>query len=175
MKATLKLAFVLFTVCGLAAGALAFVNAATKDRIAAFALQEQVQARKAVFPQAEEFAETDAGRRWDALRGGQKAGLVLRTSIQGYSGPIGIMVGVDSSGVVTGARILSHSETPGLGAKIVADSFIGQFRGKSGKEVALRKDDTTGGRIDAIAAATISSRAVAKAIRTAVEAAAGGK
>lgn len=174
MKGTIKLALILFIVCGLAAGALAFVNSATKDRIAAFALEEQVQARKAVFPEAEEFSEAEPGRLWNAVRGGQPVGSVTRASIQGYSGIIVIMVGIDTTGTLTGVRVTSQSETPGLGAKIVDAAFLGQFKGRSAPAVALRKDDPANGQIDAIAAATISSRAVTKAIRATLDAAAGG-
>ncbi|HSV91820.1 MAG TPA: FMN-binding protein, partial [Desulfobacterales bacterium] len=71
-----------------------------------------------------------------------------------------LVYGVDASGALTGVQVLEHTETPGLGAKITT-AWIDQFKGKTRDEVALRKD---GGAIDAIAAATISSRAVARAI-----------
>jgi electron transport complex protein RnfG len=174
VRATIKLALILFVVCGLAAGALAFVNAATKERIAAFVLEEQLQARKAVFPEAQEFAETEPGIRWEALREGQPVGSVVRVSTQGYSGPIVIMVGIGAGGVLTGARVISQSETPGLGAKILDDAFLGQYQGKAAPAIALRKDDPADGQIDAIAAATISSRAVTRGIRAALDGAAGG-
>lgn len=175
MKGTVRLAVTLLVVCGLAAGALSVVNAVTRDRIAAFVLEEQVRARQAVFPGAEDFAETEPGRRWDALQGGRKVGAVVRSSVQGYSGTIDVMVGVDAAGVVQGARVLTQTETPGLGAKIVESSFMGQFAGRTADQVALRKDDSARGAIDAIAAATISSRAVTRAVRAALDAAAGGK
>ena len=75
MKDILKIAFILFVVCGLAAGSLSFVNLATKDRIAAFAKEEKLAAFQKIFPAAESFTEqppADGGevRDWDAVAGG---------------------------------------------------------------------------------------------------------
>jgi electron transport complex protein RnfG len=169
MKGPLRLVVVLFIVCGLAAGSLAFVNAATKDRIAEFARLEKIEAMQKVLPEAEEFVESTPGRLWEARAGGQAIGRVLAASIQGYSGPIEGLVGLDAAGVVSGVRVLVQTETPGLGAKIITPGFLGQFQGKKPEELALRRDDPAG-RIDAITAATISSRALTTAVRKAIDA-----
>jgi electron transport complex protein RnfG len=169
MKASLKLVGILFLVCGIAAGSLAFVNAATKDRIAAFAREEQLDALKNVLPEAQSFKETGAGKSWEGVKGGEVVGYVEKTSIQGYSGPIVLVFGVDLQGKITGVRVLSHTETPGLGAKITTAKFLDQYKGKTVGQVALKKDDPAGG-IDAISAATISSRALTRAVRQAMEA-----
>ena len=174
MKGTLKLAIILFIVCGLAAGALGFVNAATKDRIAEYARIAKLEALKKVFPEADEFKETDSGKAWDAVKGSSSIGSVHLVATQGYSGPIEAVFGMRADGTLTGVRVLLQTETAGLGAKIVGDKFLGQFAGRLRSEVALTKDDAANGRIDAIAAATISSRAVTKAIRAAADAAGGG-
>ena len=174
MKATLKLALILFIVCGLAAGALGFVNAATKEKIAEYARIAKQEALARVFPGASDFEETEPGKAWDAMRDGTKAGAVRLVQTQGYSGPIEIMFGVDGNGAVSGMQVLLQTETPGLGAKIVTSKFLGQFAGRSRQEVALTKDDAANGKIDAISAATISSRAVTKAVRAALDAAGGG-
>jgi len=81
----------------------------------------------------------------------------------GYSGNIVIMVGVDPEGKVAGLEILSHAETPGLGDKIARDEFKGQFKGKTldGVDWRVKKD---GGEFDQITGATISPRAVVKAV-----------
>ncbi len=168
MKGPLRLVVVLFVVCGLAAGALAFVNAATKERIAEFARLEKIEAMQKVQPKAEEFVEVTPGKVWEAKAGGQAIGRVLAASTQGYSGPIVGLVGLDGSGVVSGVRVLLQTETPGLGAKISTAGFLGQYQGKKAGEVALKKDDPAG-RIDAITAATISSRALTNAVRKAIQ------
>jgi electron transport complex protein RnfG len=81
----------------------------------------------------------------------------------GYSGNISMMVGVDPSGTVSGLEILSHAETPGLGDKITRSDFKSQFKGKTldGVDWRVKKD---GGDFDQITGATISPRAVVKAV-----------
>jgi len=81
----------------------------------------------------------------------------------GYSGNIAMMVGVDPAGTVSGLEILSHAETPGLGDKITRDEFKKQFDGKQldGIDWRVKKD---GGDFDQITGATISPRAVVKAV-----------
>ncbi len=81
----------------------------------------------------------------------------------GYSGNIAMMVGVDPKGMVSGLEILSHAETPGLGDKITRDEFKEQFDGKQldGIDWRVKKD---GGDFDQITGATISPRAVVKAV-----------
>ena len=175
MKATLKLALILFLVCGIAAGSLALVNGATKDRIAALELEAQKEARKKVFPDADDFSEVEKGKSWTAVKGGSVLGSVHRVKAQGYSGIIDIIFGLDSNEALTAVRVLLQTETAGLGAKIVTDKFLGQYAGKTRAQVTLKKDDPANGRIDAIAAATISSRAVTNAVRAVIDAAAGGK
>jgi electron transport complex protein RnfG len=163
----------LFLVCGIAAGSLAFVNKATKPQIDEYARIAQEEALKRVFPEAESFTVVTPDAAWDAVAGGAVIGTVHQVSIQGYSGPIQVMFGLNAQGAVTGARVLSHTETPGLGAKITTAEFINQYAGKTADQVVLKKDDPSRGAIDAISAATISSRAVTKAIREAMKAAAG--
>jgi electron transport complex protein RnfG len=55
-----------------------------------------------------------------------------------------------------------------LGAKIITQPFLAQFQGREPEEVALKRDDPSG-KIDAITAATISSRALTRAVRQAIE------
>jgi electron transport complex protein RnfG len=172
VKDILKIAFILFVVCGLAAGSLSFVNLATKDRIAAFAREEKLAALKTVFPSADSFTERPAAgggevRDWDAVAGGAVIGSVHLLTPLGYSGRITLVFGEDASGALTGVQVLTHTETPGLGAKITTAAWTDQFKGAQRNKVALSKDDAAGG-IDAIAAATISSRAVTRAIHDAM-------
>ncbi len=167
MKGALRLVVVLFVVCGVAAGSLAFVNAATKDRIAEFARLEKIEAMQKVLPEAQEFVETTPGKVWEARQGSQVIGHVLAASTQGYSGPIASLVGLDPSGAISGVRVLVQTETPGLGAKIARPEFLAQFEGRKPGEVVLKKDDPAG-KIDAITAATISSRALTNAVRNTV-------
>ncbi|MDK9736686.1 electron transport complex subunit RsxG [Vibrio sp. D404a] len=90
----------------------------------------------------------------------------------GYNGAIKVIVGLDIDGTVLGTRVLSHQETPGLGDKIdlrVTD-WITSFTGKQVTETnqdkwKVRKD---GGDFDQFTGATITPRAVVKAVKNAV-------
>ncbi len=86
---------------------------------------------------------------------------------KGYGGLIDILVGLENETAIKGITIVSHLESPGLGARIIESSFRDQFIGVNIADVALTQK---GGEIDAITGATISSGAVVDAIRaTAME------
>ncbi len=82
----------------------------------------------------------------------------------GAQGPIVVAGGVDSSfSTFYGMDVLSHEETPGLGDKITKEPFQSQFEGISVSSLSL---SSSGGSIDAITGATISSQAVVDALNT---------
>ena len=97
------------------------------------------------------------------------AALFVVTARDGYSGPIKILVGVDMDGIVTGIRIVEHRETPGLGDRIeqARSDWVYQFDGRSlgdppDARWLLRTD---GGDFDQLTGASVTPRAVIKAIR----------
>lgn len=97
------------------------------------------------------------------------AGYAIVSNTSGFGGQLSVMVGI-ADGIVFNTKVLSHSETPGLGAKCQTDSkFLDQFRGfdPAEKKLAVVKD---GGDVDAITASTITSRAYSLAVANAVDA-----
>ena len=97
------------------------------------------------------------------------AGYAVISSTSGFGGLLTLMVGIAEDGTVHNTTVLSHSETPGLGAKCTTDEhFLSQFRGfdPAAKTLSVRKD---GGDLDAITASTITSRAYALAVSNAVD------
>jgi electron transport complex protein RnfG len=169
MRDLIKMTTVLFITCGLAGGSLAVVNAVTKEPIANHEKQQRDKALREVCPGADEFREAAPNKVWQAFSGGRESGTVFQVQVQGYSGPITMMFGTDAEGVMTGFRVLTHTETPGLGAKITAAPFRDQFTRKRPEQLRLKKDDAAKGQIDAITGATISSRAVTNAVRSRLE------
>ena len=99
---------------------------------------------------------------------GNTVGCAINVSALGFGGPIVIKVGVDVDGVICNTKVLSQSETPGLGAKCTEPSFSDQFKGfnPSEKKLSVKKD---GGDVDAITASTITSRAYADGLALAVK------
>lgn len=102
------------------------------------------------------------------VKDGKTVAYAVKSSENGFGGALVLMVGVLADGTVYDTSVLSHSETPGLGAKCSSDEhFISQFRGLSaGKALVVKKD---GGDIDAITGSTITSRAYSKAVKNAVD------
>lgn len=101
--------------------------------------------------------------------GAPVAALFAVTARDGYSGPIRILVGVGIDGAVTGIRIVDHRETPGLGDRIdqSRSDWVYQFDGHSlGNPVAANwLLEVDGGEFDQLTGASVTPRAVIKAIR----------
>ncbi len=96
---------------------------------------------------------------------GDEIGFAFLAVGKGYGGLIDILVGLENETTIKGVTIVSHLESPGLGARITESSFRDQFIGVNITDVALRQK---GGEIDAITGASISSGAVVDAIRATV-------
>ena len=105
-----------------------------------------------------------------AEKNGEPTGVAIEAiAPDGYSGAIKLIVGLDMTGYVTGVRVLQHNETPGLGDKIetrITDwiyAFTGKkLKGEKDPAWAVRKD---GGEFDQFTGATITPRAVVKAVK----------
>lgn len=111
---------------------------------------------------------------WIARRGNAVTAVVLEAvAPDGYSGDIQLLIGIDMSGTITGVRVTGHRETPGLGDYIDRQKspWIEQFAGKSRKQLPARswKVRKDGGAFDARAGATITPRAVVKAVSQALD------
>lgn len=97
------------------------------------------------------------------------AALFFVTARDGYAGPIRLLVGLTADGSVNRARVISHRETPGLGDRIEAgkSDWMEQFGGHALGEPAIDdwKTRRDGGEFDQLSGATVTSRAIVKAIR----------
>jgi electron transport complex protein RnfG len=184
MKDILRLIVVLTSLCIVSAIALAKIYDLTKGPIAHQKRLEVLRAIKTVLPPYENEPDRDtvklrigSDKRGEEIQRafyrGRKDGRVIGaafkvTSPEGYGGDIEVMVGVLPNGMINGIEILSHLETPGLGAKIREAKFKDRFKNRtlSNAAWAVKKD---GGDIDGITGATISSRAVIKAVKEGLE------
>ena len=115
---------------------------------------------ESIFPDLTSFQES--GEIFIVYEGDNIAGYTFIAVGNGYGGPINILVGMNTDHTLRDMEVLSHTETPGLGSKIIEEPFTEQFVGLVADEIALSRD---GGKIDAITGATISSRAVVSAIQ----------
>ncbi|MDR0530900.1 MAG: FMN-binding protein [Oscillospiraceae bacterium] len=170
----------LLAICVVITGALAGVNAVTKEPIAQNAQQEADAAKRELFPEAQEFVAAGDGIDM-AVRSAEAAlavGYVVESQAQGYGGPIKIMVGITSEGVVKQVVVLDASgETPGLGQNVKNDDFLHRFVGAADfvtlghgiSDSLAGATGTAGKTVDAVASATYSSQGVVNAVNEALE------
>ncbi len=167
----------------LAATALGYVYEFTTDPIKMASVKKTNTALKLVLPEFtgnpgdEKFTIKSPVEGLDDMdcyparnENGELVGFAIKTSTKiGFSGLFRVMVGYKPDGTVFDTFVLEHKETPGLGTGMKEDRFKKQFKGKNpgSKKTKVKKD---GGEINAITAATITSRAFCDALNNASEA-----
>lgn len=188
VKKILKDAFILFAITLVAGLCLGFVEKITKEPIAKAQQEAKNKAYKEVFADADVFEITDelkvALENSEAILEAEGYGQIIMeegvaalkdkeiigyiftvTSKEGYGGEITLAVGVDMKGVFTGYEILAIDETPGLGMKASEEEFKSQFEGKDAAGIDWTKTGASkDNEIDAISGATITTKAITKAV-----------
>lgn len=168
-KTIARPALILFVICLVASAALAGTNALTADKIVQAQLETAEASRKIVLPDAQEFESADGYN--VGKSGGSDVGYVFETESKGYGGTVKVMTGIDTEGKITGVVILSHSETPGLGANAENQKFLDGYKQDAppgGIEV-IKNTAPASGQIEALTGATITSQAVTDAVNLAIE------
>ncbi len=171
MNQMAKFGMILGIICLAATLVLAVTYEVTKPKIDEQMRLEEQRALKIIMPDADSFEAGTAGsiEYFKAIKDGSLAGYCVKARGPGYGGAVRLVVGITPDGIIKGVEILEHQETPGLGSKINEvrpgedePYFLRQFKGKQARTAAIRKN------IDAITGATISSKAVADAVRATV-------
>ena len=172
-KSSLKnMALCLTAVCLICSSVLAGVYALTFEPIKAASQKALEQSISAVLPEGLELSSAavanQGGQTYTASQSGETAAYAVKSTVIGFGGPLTLMVGVLADGSVYNTSVLSHSETPGLGAKCTSDvKFMEQWNSfPNNSNFAVKKD---GGDVDAITASTITSRAYTLAVKNAVD------
>lgn len=169
----------LLLITAVAAFSLGMVFNLTKEPIALAKKAKQEAAIKAVLPAFDRLEVLQVKSAWEddslqfnmAYQNDQFVGAAINTfTNKGFSGNIKLMVGLLPDGSINNISVLEHKETPGLGDKMQKNKspWSEQFNGQSPAsfDLAVTKD---GGDVDAITAATISSRAYTDAVKRAYE------
>lgn len=184
MSNYVRFTLVLTIVCVAAGGGVGGVYLLTRGPIARKEFEDEARLRARVLPGAEVFAEVSPGSGVFAGRksaGGPILGYVAVGEAGGYGGKLQVMVGLDAELVITKAAVLSHHETPGLGAECThahsrdtlwtvlfgrerseGTSWMDQFAGKKRSQLVL------GAGIDAKTGCTITGKAVLRAAAEAI-------
>lgn len=187
VKYILRLTFTLLIICAVVAGILAAVNSITAPIIAASKEEKTRQAISTVLPGTTDVMEITFTDETGMVRkvylainqkamtssvfvsAGMGLGYAVEVAPSGFGGAITMMVGVSGDGKVTGVSIISHAETPGLGAVAAAgtdkgvsfrDQFIGLISG-----ITIGSGEN---QIDSLSGATISSQAIVDGVNAAL-------
>ena len=179
MESSLKnMVLVLFTITLLSSAAVGGVYMLTKEPIAQAKVAAVNNALKQVLPEYEsttsqtiEVAELPIVTHTATVADKAVGYAVESISKNGFGGAVRLMVGFDAEGKILNINVLEQKETPGLGTKMADEGnvLLLSLKDKNAAEVnmTVKKD---GGDIDALTAATISSRAYAEAVAVAYEA-----
>lgn len=179
MKSTLfNMVAVLFCITLVASAGVGGVYQITEEPIAQANARAVTEALEMVLPAFDQTTQAELSIdempivAYTATNGGEVVGYAVKTmSKKGFGGSITLMVGFDAAGTVLNVNVLAQSETPGLGTKMAdeGNALITSFQGKNPGEMklAVKKD---GGDVDALTAATISSRAYVDAMARAYNA-----
>jgi electron transport complex protein RnfG len=182
MRSIIKLGVFLLVVAGLAGLCLGYVNGVTSPVIDQQKEQEKVDSFKEVYSRAQEVKNETQQYLKDpaslikeinvAYKNGAPVGVIYNVESAGYGGTIRTMVAFDiATQKITGVKVLSHSETPGLGARSTEDFFRARFEGKGVAESleVVKQGPASDNQVQAITAATVTSKSIVSGINAARE------
>ena len=170
-----NMVLVLSGICLVCSALLGTVYAVTKAPIEASEVKKVNEAIAAVTPDFdnapnEDVRTVEGGQIYTAMKDGAPVGYAVKVAVGGFGGPLQLMGGFTPDGTVYNTSVISHSETPGLGAKLIDENCAPrtQVKGKNPAtdKASVKKD---GGDIDAITASTITSRAFLKGVNAAYD------
>ncbi len=174
-----NMVIVLFVIAFVSGLLLAYVQKITLDPIAKVKQQKQIDAIAVVVPAFDNNPLETAqevmipeyqGEKmmvYTAINQGDTVGYaILSSTNSGFGGKVEVMIGFKPDGTIYNTAVTAHQETPGLGDKMTADKFRSQFIGFNcdTQKARVKKD---GGDVDALTAATISSRAFCSTVNKA--------
>ncbi|MCX7957395.1 MAG: RnfABCDGE type electron transport complex subunit G [Endomicrobia bacterium] len=165
-----KMVIVLFIICCLSGLSLSYLYVKTAPKIQLNKIEKEIKIKKQIMPKSENFSTKSISNNLVIeecySKDNKVIGLLLKDISKGYAGDIEYLVGIDISTPpkISGIKIISHKETPGLGANVAKEKFLFQFIGKTANELTLKKENPDG-LIDAITGATITSRAITNSLK----------
>jgi len=97
--------------------------------------------------------------------GGAKVGYAFYGQGYGYGGEMLLMIGLKDKETIEGVIVISNRESPGYWSGLIYSNFLGQFAGLKIADCSLKRYGGTGGQVNGVTGATVSSRAVTDAVR----------
>lgn len=165
-----QIALNLTITCFISGVILAGLNYVTAPIAAQKAIVIRNNTMKSLVKDADSFKAIQGKTDWfEAVKGGKTIAYVVPAETKGYGGTIKMSVAVTKDGKVIDYDISSANETPGLGSNASKEPFKSQFKGKTSANLVVTKDPSNTKNIQAMTGATISSRAVTKGVKEAVD------
>ena len=157
----------LLLICVVSALLLAGVNALTVDRIAANVAAEKAVAIKEIFPNASNHEQVSdisvpgVNELYMVYEDDKLLGYAAGVAPLGFGGAMEVMVGVRADGTLASLKLITHSETPGLGSRVGESEYIAKYSGITTGTLA---------DVDVITGSTISSEAIRTGVGYALDA-----
>lgn len=165
-----EIAFNLTAACFVSGAIIATTYFLTAPIAAEKAVIMKNDAMKTLVKDADAFKEVEGKKEWFAAsKAGKIIAYIVPGESKGFGGAIRMLVAVTPDGKVIDYDILAHNETPGLGDNASKPSFKKYFKDKKAEDLVVVKDPTNTKNIQAMTGATISSKAVTKGVKEAVE------
>ncbi len=144
---------------------LSCVNALTKDKIAQNIANEKTAAIESIFTEFTlcepiESTPEEISALYEIYSGSEKIGYAAELNTMGFGGEMTVMVGIGANGKVVGVKLISHSETPGLGNRVGESAHLSQYTGRDSESIRSG--------IDVITGSTVSSNAIRDAVEKAI-------
>ncbi|MFD3157146.1 RnfABCDGE type electron transport complex subunit G [Haloimpatiens sp. FM7330] len=176
-ESTFKLGALLLIITACAGLILGAIYNITKEPIAKQMEKTNNSAMKEILTKADNFKKKDVKLNGNILEvneataNSKTVGYAIKVTTKGYGGAVKVMVGISLDGKLQGIKILSQTETPGLGANSTQPSFYGQYKNKPiDKDLTVVKTTPANpNEIQAITGATITSKAVTKGVNEAIK------
>ena len=169
VKEYLAPTIVLVIICLVVTAALAVTYQVTKPIIEAINIKNANEARAEVLPDGAGGFTAAEGTFDEGIvdyyAADNGAGVAITSEDKGFGGVITVMTGISADGAITGVKVTSHAETPGLGTKAMTPEYLSQYIGLT-KITRTEEADAT--QIDAITGATITSEAVFRSVNKAL-------
>lgn len=172
MKKNLKYAFILLSICAVCAFALGLTNSITAPVIAQTERENEMMALKAVSngwsvgEQAETQGVPFVIYTVPLTENNEKRGYIVGLKGAGYGGELTLVASYTLEGEMLFAKMLTNSETPGLGKKSEQEGYMDKFKGSgSAKAVPTTKDMLEGPDAASVSGSSVTFMAIGKAIR----------
>lgn len=179
-KVSLKPVYVLSAISLIVTLLLAIVYSVANPVIIANAERTANENRRELLPEADDFTQYEGDlvsspdgkvSVTDCYTANNGAGAVMTVNTNSFGGTLTMMVGVDQDGAITGVKVTSHSDTPGLGTKNFTDDYLGQYAGLNADTIVedVKKESTVDSDFAYISGASVTGAALQEGVYYALQ------